>query len=45
MWLGFITAEQVCTLEPVFAKLTEQGWVLPLWLVYLKEQVSKRDLA
>ena len=45
MFLSSITIEQVRSLENVFAKFTEQGWVLPQWLIDLKRAVSKRDLA
>ena len=45
MWMGSITHKQVHDLMPVFAKLTENGWVLPEWLKQLQREVSKRDLA
>jgi hypothetical protein len=35
--------EQVLSLEPVFATLTPDGWVLPDWLVALKYMVVMRD--
>lgn len=31
-------------LEEHHAVLTESGWVIPEWLVYLREEVTKRDL-
>lgn len=36
IWMGSMTIEQAQSLEPVFAKFTENGWVLPQWLVELK---------
>jgi hypothetical protein len=45
MFLGSITIEQVRTLEPVFAKLTPNGWELPRWLIELKLQIVMRDLS
>lgn len=41
MWLGSIRSEDLDTLERVFAVLTPEGWVLPEWLVWLRQQVEK----
>ena len=41
MWLGSMTLEQAISLEPVFAKLTENGWVIPLWLEELKQSIQE----
>jgi hypothetical protein len=44
MWLGNITEIQVKELEGIFAEYKgDDGWVIPAWLVYLKEQVTERD--
>ncbi len=43
MLLTSITQEQVDDLDYIFATLTEDGWVIPDWLVYLRDQVCKRD--
>jgi hypothetical protein len=38
-----IALEDVVILEGIFAYLTPQGWVIPLWLSELHEYVVKRD--
>lgn len=44
MWLGTITESQVLDLEEIFAEYKgNDGWVIPDWLVQLKEQVTLRD--
>ena len=43
MLLTEMTMEQVTYLEGLFAQLTETGWVIPEWLVYLKGVVHMRD--
>jgi hypothetical protein len=42
VWLGSMTLEQVEHLETVFAKLTEDGWKIPEWLVMLRHNVEER---
>ena len=42
-WCGSISLEQVEVLESIFAQLTESGWVIPDWLVYLRKQVESRS--
>jgi len=32
-----ITSAQCAKLEELFAKLTPSGWVIPAWLILLKE--------
>jgi len=43
MLIVSITLVQVETLEGIFAQLTESGWVIPLWLVALRDAVETRD--
>lgn len=43
MILTSITLEQVEVLEGIFAVLTEQGWIIPAWLIHLREVVTTRD--
>lgn len=43
MILSSISLEQVEVLERTFATLTEAGWVIPAWLVYLRSEVESRD--
>ena len=43
MWIGSITIDQVISLIPVFAKLTDQGWIVPQWLLELETAVILRD--
>jgi len=43
MLLTGIQLKDVIILEEHHATLTESGWVIPAWLVYLKEEVIKRD--
>lgn len=43
MILCSIKLEDVEILESIFATLTDQGWVIPPWLVYLRSEVEKRD--
>ena len=38
-----MTLEQARSLEPVFAYLTENGWVIPEWLVELEAVIILRD--
>ena len=45
MLLTGIQLKDVIVLEEHHANLTEDGWVIPEWLVYLREQVIKRDQA
>lgn len=42
-WKGSMTLEQANSLEPVFAKLTVEGWILPDWLITLKLNIIMRD--
>lgn len=43
MILTSISLEQVEVLEGIFATLTEQGWVIPDWLIHLRKVVTERD--
>jgi hypothetical protein len=36
--LGQISSENICSLETTFAVLTPAGWIIPDWLIWLKEQ-------
>lgn len=38
-----IMIEDVFFLETIEAKRTEEGWVIPQWLVDLRLEVEKRD--
>ena len=44
MLLTGIQMKDVEVLEGHHATLGEDGWVIPQWLVYLREEVIKRDL-
>ena len=44
MLLTGIQLKDVIVLEEHHAILTKDGWVIPEWLVYLREEVTKRDL-
>lgn len=43
MMLTSIKLEDVEELERIFATLTEDGWVIPAWVIYLKGVVIARD--
>ncbi len=43
MLLTGIQMKDVEVLEGHHATLTEDGWVIPEWLVYLRAEVIKRD--
>ena len=43
MLLTGIQLKDVAVLEEHHAVLTEAGWVIPVWLVYVREEVIKRD--
>jgi len=43
MILTSIRLEDVEVLEGIFATLTENGWVIPDWLIHLREVVTTRD--
>jgi len=45
IWVGSMTLEQALSLEPVFAKLTDAGWVIPQWLVELKQAIQLKELS
>lgn len=36
------TFEQVYVLEGIFATLTPTGWVIPAWLVLMRDTVSNK---
>ena len=39
-----ITITQVEVLEGIFATFTAEGWVMPAWLICLRQLVIARDL-
>jgi hypothetical protein len=43
MLITSIQIKDVEELELLHAILTKDGWVIPAWLVYLREEVTKRD--
>lgn len=44
MLLTSITLQDIETLEEIHAVLTDSGWVIPEWLIYLKQEVLKKEL-
>jgi len=42
MLLTSITLEDIETLEEIHAVLTEDRWVMPEWLIYLKQEVERK---
>lgn len=34
--------EDIETPEEIHAVLTEDGWVIPKWLIYLKQEITKK---
>lgn len=42
MLLTSITLQDVRTLEEIHAVLTDNGWVIPEWLIYLKQEVERK---
>lgn len=43
MFISGIQLKDVEVLEGHHAFLTEAGWVIPEWLIYLRNEVTKRD--
>lgn len=43
MLLTSITLQDIETLEEIHSILTEDGWVIPEWLIYLKQEVQKNQ--
>lgn len=42
-WQGFMSIEQVEILERTFATLTEDGWVIPAWVLSLRAKVEHQQ--
>ena len=40
---GNISSENIFVLETLFAVLTENGWVIPNWLIYLKDSINEQS--
>ncbi len=38
---GRVHLDDITRLEVMFASLTADGWVLPTWLTYLREQMEQ----
>lgn len=38
-WHGGMTLAQVEMLERTFAQLTKEGWVIPQWVISLKQKI------
>ena len=45
MLLTSITLQDIGTLEEIHAVLTEDGWVIPKWLIYLKQEIIKKEIS